>query len=611
MCSKENSVGTAIEVRQAAKLNSTLLLAFVWPLLPGCGTPPKPIAPVASENSMLVAGERSPEQTQPEWRGPVVVAIVIDQLAAWEFAERHEKLPPDGGFARLLREGLYVKQARYSYASTFTAPGHATLYTGCTPRESGAMYNEVFDDSTGEKRPLVSDASTKLVTSEGQQDESSASLSALTTDTVADRMRAKNPNAVILSLSLKDRGAVFSGGRHPTASLWYDGEVWVTSTAFSERLPSWVAEADEQLEGFSEKPWSLLDPAWTAKMARTKDDAPGEANYLGLGTRFPHDPKASSDPGAVLKVTPQGNEALIGLALRALAAEAMDPSRPLFLAVSLSGLDYAGHVFGPDSWEWWDMFLNLDQLILRFMEALDHTFGKTGYSLLLSGDHGVSVVPESIPTDAEPGDDRVPWCASSEPDPWQRPCERGRRVNVQALLPKLERSATAALGKGEWIRGFVEPRLVLSETAAKADPAKVANLEKVLSGELLKEPGVARVIPTRTLPDPCPDASDESLEALVCRSVKQGDHALYVVPSPGSFFRLSFTNGRGAHHGTPYLYDRAVPLLVRTASGYGAKTVIEKPTDASSFTATLSSLLGVEPPCRYDSAADYSGSSGH
>ncbi|HSQ61957.1 MAG TPA: hypothetical protein VLM85_02030, partial [Polyangiaceae bacterium] len=55
-------------------------------------------------------------QRAPAPAAPVVVAIVIDQLAAWEAAERFDLLPKTGGFARLKREGLFVPEMRFAHA---------------------------------------------------------------------------------------------------------------------------------------------------------------------------------------------------------------------------------------------------------------------------------------------------------------------------------------------------------------------------------------------------------------------------------------------------------------------------------------------------------------
>jgi hypothetical protein len=63
------------------------------------------------------------------------------------------------------------------------------------------------------------------------------------------------------------------------------------------------------------------------------------------------------------------------------------------------------------------------------------------------------------------------------------------------------------------------------------------------------------------------------MRRLVCESVVADDSGEYgdyfIVPSPGSFF---VEPPDVVSHGSPYVYDRAVPLLVRYPRGKGGET---------------------------------------
>ena len=54
--------------------------------------------------------------------------------------------------------------------------------------------------------------------------------------------------------------------------------------------------------------------------------------------------------------------------------------------------------------------------------------------------------------------------------------------------------------------------------------------------------------------------------------------------------------GKGASHGSPYLYDRAVPLLVRAPGRVAAGQVDPTPASFATFTKTLAALLGIRAP---------------
>src|SRR5262245_36329972 len=175
---------------------------------------------------------------------PWLVTIVVDQLAAWMADERWAALPSDGGFARLQREGLYVRELRFAHSNTETAPGHAALYTGAVPRVSGIVANDVAGPD-GKKMSTLIDASTRMVPAGGAGpiDRKGSSLAQLQVDTLADALVAARPGAAVYSFSLKDRGALFGAGRHPKVVLWLDteGGTLVTSTAFATTVPAWAA----------------------------------------------------------------------------------------------------------------------------------------------------------------------------------------------------------------------------------------------------------------------------------------------------------------------------------------------------------------------------------
>jgi hypothetical protein len=394
-------------------------------------------------------------------------------------------------------------------------------------------------------------------------------------------------------MSYKERGSVFGGGRKPNASVWFDSETkgFVTSSAFASELPSFAKVEPPALPAT----WNPLDPGWLARHAKTEDAQEGEAEVAGLGTTFPH----VIDNLDARRPTPFFDQDLFALASGVVSAR--ERKSPLFLALSLSGNDYVGHAFGPDSWEAWDALRRLDALLARFLEALDRAFGASGHALLLSGDHGVVPLPEV--TLAR----RVRADCAREADRWERPCGEGGRVSIDRLLERLENEAKRALGDGRWLLGYFDPYLHFSAEGRALSPSRRALLVSAVSRVLLAEPGVARVIDVATLPATCPTSDD--IDALVCRSVSPGKGGeLYLVPKPGYFF-LDKPRPRGTTHGTPYLYDRAVPLLVRAPGRVPANRSAEEPLDFRAFARTAAALLDIEAPGAARSGRDLSASS--
>jgi hypothetical protein len=521
---------------------------------------------------------------------PIVVALVVDQLAAWMAAERFPELPKTGGFARLLREGTYARDMRYAHAVTETSPGHAALFTGAAPYRSGIYANESIDEETRHRQSALRDPHVRTITSDGREHAGGIALQGIATDTVADVLREHVPHADIVALSLKDRGSVFAGGKHPDAVIWYEPrrDAFVTSTAFSPKFPAWARFMDDAaLAALRKDPWTLLDASFVSSHAKQPDAQQGESEIFGFGSTFPHSFSSCKFPPIAFRASPRADDALFLLA--AAAIEARDVSQPMMLGLSLSSYDYIGHFFGPDSWEAWDELLRLDRSLADFFALLDRKVGADGWSAVLSGDHGGPQLPEAP-------DAARPWCAKGEDsDFWQRPCRHAGRIFPDVLRDALEQAADKALGHGDWILGVASPYVFYTHSASELPPDRRKKLDDAVTKALLAQPEVDRVYGPPAAP--CPPESDESIDALACRSLwPTNKDALFFIAKKGSFVDTDYDLGRGMSHGGPYLFDRSVPLVVRAPGRTPAGAVIHEPISFAAYTRALSALLGIPAP---------------
>jgi hypothetical protein len=523
------------------------------------------------------------------------VVVIVDQLAAWIAAERWPLLPADGGFARLRREGLTVEQMRYGHASTETAAGHSALFSGAPPHDSGIYANDIIPAPGEGPVSFLGDPASREIGPPGVDagGKSSSSLAPLRVETLADVLVRERPSAEVIALSLKDRGALFGGGRHPTAALWLDNDLgsFVTSTAVAGAFPAWAARAGgpAAVRAAMAAPWQLADRAFVEAHAQSPDDAPGESSYKGLGRTFPHPVESAK----ALRMTPGGDALLFALA-DAAATELAAHGGGGLLALSLSSNDYIAHLFGPHSWEAWDEIVRLDRGLATFLGRLDAIFGADGYALMLTADHGSNALPEI--SRAAPS----PWCpAGGRPDNWQRSCGPRRRVLQAEVVAALEEALDAKLGRagGPLVAGLAEPLLFLTPRARALPPAARRVLVREATRVLEQRFGLAHVVDVRTVPDRCPPLADESWRALVCRSIRSdGPGDLYLVLPPGSFFDPRLDVGAGTNHGSPYLYDRAVPLVVRAPGRVPAGEVITGQIPFTAFARTAAALLDISPP---------------
>src|SRR5690242_1319363 len=85
------------------------------------------IACLSLSSSGCKSGSASPDPR-------LVVVIVVDQMR-YDYMERFKNVFGSGGFRRLIDEGAFFTNANYNYSPTYTAPGHAAIFTGTTPAQ--------------------------------------------------------------------------------------------------------------------------------------------------------------------------------------------------------------------------------------------------------------------------------------------------------------------------------------------------------------------------------------------------------------------------------------------------------------------------------------------
>jgi hypothetical protein len=499
---------------------------------------------------------------------------------------------------------------RYPYSVTDTAPGHTSLHTGRLPAESGIFGNEL-PDTHGQRVTILRDDTVRPVGPEGPRPGSGSSAARLRVDTVADRLRAAHPDALVVSISVKDRGAILPGGKKPTYVMWFDSSLdsFVTSTAFTETYPKWAIGVGDgkAVAAARAKPWELTDAAWVKAHSAGPDNQPGEGDLDGLGVTFPHVAKTA----AAFRALPASDAMIAKLGLAAIEAE-YDPARPTLLLLSMSASDVIGHVFGPDSWEAWDHVRKLDATLAMLLDELDKKAGAP-VSVLLAADHGNISMPE-IAAAARPGCARPASVPLETLTPYGWPCTKGERLGPNALRDELVAAAKASLGAGHWIGGFADPYVFLTPAARALPEARRALLDKTIRSTLGKHKGIAEIFDGRMLAETCRPtlanaepmplraraASRDSVLTLICRSwspdLAAGDY--YVTPVPGSFFDGEIVVGKGTSHGTPYLYDRTVSMLVRAPGLIDAGVVDDSPVDFSAFAALEAAFVGLDarPP---------------
>ena len=267
-------------------LNILLITAF---LITSCGTnkveiqstpPPPPPVPEASASA-------SSEDKKPK----LVIGITVDQMR-YDYLTRFWNDYGNGGFKRLLGEGFNFKDTHYSYAPTYTGPGHACIYTGTTPGYNGIIANDWYSRSEGRTIYCAEDPDVTGVGYFGPG--SQMSPKNLKSSTIGDQLKlASNFRSKVIGISLKDRGAILPAGKAADAAYWFIGADlghWCSSNYYMSELPQWVRNYNQSksAEEMLASNWELLRGEDTYNESTT-DNTPYEAPFNGtLSPTFPY-----------------------------------------------------------------------------------------------------------------------------------------------------------------------------------------------------------------------------------------------------------------------------------------------------------------------------------
>lgn len=349
--------------------------------------------------------------TQPKIKAiakpKLVIGLVVDQMR-WDFLYRYYDLFFGTGFKRLLNEGFSCDNTFINYLPTYTAPGHATIYTGSVPAIHGIIGNNWFDRTSG-KTMYCSDDSTVApvgpVTGGGK-----SSPRNLLSTTIADELRLSNNfKSKVFAVSIKDRASIFPAGHSGNAAFWYDESTgkWITSTYYMKELPAWLQKINAQNlpDSYMSKDWNTLLPI--EKYGLSTEDNKTYEGLIGSdkSTTFPHKlSEITLRKYSAFQTTPFANTLTFDVAKSLIENEKLGRNSVTdFLAINIASTDFIGHAFGPNSIEIQDTYLRLDKDLSQFLQFLDRQIGKGNYLLFLSADHGVAHVPGFLQEHNLPG----------------------------------------------------------------------------------------------------------------------------------------------------------------------------------------------------------------
>lgn len=491
--------------------------------------------------TLIIIQHKANAQSTQIQRPKLVVGIVIDQMR-YDYMYKYYNKYSEDGFKKLMSQGFNCRNANFNYAPTYTGPGHASIYTGTTPSQHGIISNDWYVRKTGRSMYVTDDSTVSTVGSPNVAVGKMSPANMLAT-TVTDELRlSTNKASKVIGIALKDRAAILPAGHLANGAYWFDSETgnFITSTFYMQDLPMWMKIFNDGhlAQKYVSQSWNTLLPInqYTESAA---DNNPYEGLFPGENKPvFPHEIKKMWKPNdfEVIRYTPFGNTITKDAAIAAIEGEQLGKGNATdFITISFSSTDYVGHMFGPQSVELEDTYMRLDRDLGELISYLEKAYGKDGFLLFLTADHGVAYVPQQLK------DDKIP----------------AGYFNNGAMIDSLKEYLNTIYGNGNWISSYINQQVYLNRNLIAQKNISLKEVQEKVAAYLLKFDGVANTYTACQLSATTFNHRPEVYLQDGFNMQRSGD--VSVLLKPGWFESHGGTTG--TTHGTPYSYDTHVPLL--------------------------------------------------
>lgn len=509
----------------------------------------------------------------------LVVGIVVDQMR-YDYLQRFENKFGSKGFNKIIKDGTTFENAHFNYIPTYTAVGHASIYTGTTPKNHGIIGNNWYDKYAEKSIYVVDDAKYHTVGSTSNQGKKSPKR--LIASTVSDQLKlAQNFKGKVIGVAVKDRSAMLPVGHAADVAYWFDGGKignWVTSSYYTDKLPNWVSMYNktnkEQLNEYLASPW-LTEKNIDKYSESIRDHNHYEGLFKGEDKPvFPHNLhtlKEKNGGYSILKTTPFGNTMTLDFAKEIIKNEELGKSKDYsdFLAISISCTDYIGHKYGAASKEVEDAYIRLNKDLDDFIGYLNRKVGSNDYVLFITADHAVSQIPNYL------NDNKIP----------------GGYFSKKKFLAKLNQFLDKKFNSYKLVKNYSNEQIFLDNDEIKKIGLKKEEIEDILIDEIVTYPFVYRAVSAHTLQKSEFNNAPISLLQEGYNQKRSGDILITLEPAViGDHYIKT-----GTTHGSGYNYDTHIPIMFYGGNISKGK-MVKRPVNITQIAPTLSSILKIQEP---------------
>lgn len=525
--------------------------------------------PVRAQHAAQPAATAEPATTRSPAEAPkpptLVVTVVIDQLSANLFNQYRGRF--SGGLKRLSDQGLVSINGYQTHGLTETCPGHSTILTGLHPTGTGIPANDWMDPATGEEVYCM--ASVRNMLAHGKvTDNGNVGTEHLLASTVPDWLAGVSPDSRTFAVSGKDRGAINLAG-HVGLPYWFTEGFGLTTYV----TPDQAAEARlAPVAGFNagfRADLAARASAWTY----TREECRAlEADWTIRDRSF----RAAVPPANfAFDSSPLLDEWTLK------AAEYLLESQQLgrrgvtdMLGVSLSATDRIGHGYGTQGPEMCEQMYRLDAALGAFLDKLETIPG--GVLLVLTADHGGS---DFVEREAARG---YPHAHRADPAGIQG-VNAALRARFGLDADPLQSGSSGLIVADKDHKALAEPLRTEVATAAVELLRALPDVGFAERREVL----AAEPMPASTL-HPEMLTVRERMRLSILPNGRSPDIAFAWAPNVTFGGRVG---GSISGHGSPWEYDRRVPIIFWRPGGIGQERFL--PIRTIDIAPTLTNVMGL------------------
>lgn len=328
---------------------------------------------IASLIAVLVATNMGAQQNVPK----LVVCITVDQLRG-DYIEYFYQNFGEGGFKRLLNEGLVYNNIEFEFSGLDQASAFASLFTGSYPYYHGISGKKMFDWKNNEEVSILFDKEYL-----GNYTRDHYSPKNLLSSTVGDELKiASKGRSDVYAIAPDAEAALLSAGHTANGALWIDdfSGKWASTTYYKD-MPWYADKLNAGGEALSARinqmPWtpSLPISSYSA-FPYVMEDIPFKYAFIDKTQDcYPNFKTSALVNAEVNKMALQFIE-YAGLGTR---------TCPDMLAVTYYAGNYRGNMNKEYTREIQDTYHQLDKNIAQLLSAIDRKIGLRNVLVVFTG----------------------------------------------------------------------------------------------------------------------------------------------------------------------------------------------------------------------------------